>query len=153
MLHSSPQDFYAWAADFHQSLRGPRCHYLTVLEAHIHTRKIELPKRFWWNWPKILSTCSLALRQNSEFCSLLGSIISFIFSAQILLDSLCAKDECIREAVATCEQAANEGRFRLRDLLAVPMQRVLKYHLLLKELVNQTRKFLRAVLKATQGCC
>ena len=27
---------------------------------------------------------------------------------------------------------ANEGRFRLRDLLSVPMQRVLKYHLLLK---------------------
>lgn len=28
--------------------------------------------------------------------------------------------------------AANEGRFKLRDLLSVPMQRVLKYHLLLK---------------------
>jgi len=27
---------------------------------------------------------------------------------------------------------ANEGRFKLRDLLSVPMQRVLKYHLLLK---------------------
>jgi len=29
---------------------------------------------------------------------------------------------------------ANEGRFKLRDLLSVPMQRVLKYHLLLKVL-------------------
>ena len=27
---------------------------------------------------------------------------------------------------------ANEGRFKLRDLLSVPMQRVLKYHLLLR---------------------
>lgn len=27
---------------------------------------------------------------------------------------------------------ANKGKFRLRDLLSVPMQRVLKYHLLLK---------------------
>lgn len=27
---------------------------------------------------------------------------------------------------------ANNGKFKLRDLLAVPMQRVLKYHLLLK---------------------
>ena len=27
---------------------------------------------------------------------------------------------------------ANEGRFRLRDLLSVPMQRILKYHLLLR---------------------
>ena len=30
--------------------------------------------------------------------------------------------------------------FRLRDLLAVPMQRILKYHLLLKETVAQTRQ-------------
>lgn len=63
------------------------------------------------------------------------------FAAQILLDSLCAKDDCVREAVLACELAANEGRFRLRDLLAVPMQRVLKYHLLLKELLNHTREF------------
>ena len=41
--------------------------------------------------------------------------------------------------MAACEQIANEGRFRLRDLLAVPMQRVLKYHLLLKELVAHTQ--------------
>ncbi len=40
--------------------------------------------------------------------------------------------------MAACELAANEGRFRLRDLLAVPMQRVLKYHLLLRELVSHT---------------
>ena len=31
-----------------------------------------------------------------------------------------------------CQLKANDGKFRLRDLLAVPMQRVLKYHLLLK---------------------
>jgi len=34
--------------------------------------------------------------------------------------------------VKECEMDANEGRFKLRDLLSVPMQRVLKYHLLLK---------------------
>uniref|UniRef100_A0A8K9XGQ4 Vav guanine nucleotide exchange factor 1 n=1 Tax=Oncorhynchus mykiss TaxID=8022 RepID=A0A8K9XGQ4_ONCMY len=33
---------------------------------------------------------------------------------------------------------ANSGRFSLRDLLMVPMQRVLKYHLLLQELVKHT---------------
>ena len=31
-----------------------------------------------------------------------------------------------------CQMAANEARFKLRDLLALPMQRVLKYHLFLK---------------------
>lgn len=58
--------------------------------------------------------------------------------AQETLDGLCAKDDCFKEAVASCEQAANEGRFRLRDLLAVPMQRVLKYHLLLRQLLLNT---------------
>ena len=64
-----------------------------------------------------------------------------IFSAQVLLDSLCSKDDVIRDSVQACEQAANEGRFRLRDLLAVPMQRVLKDHLILRELVTHTSKY------------
>lgn len=33
-----------------------------------------------------------------------------------------------------CSQRANNGRFTLRDLLMVPTQRVLKYHLLLQVL-------------------
>ena len=70
------------------------------------------------------------------------SIFSFFFSAQVLLDSLCSKDDVIRDSVQACEQAANEGRFRLRDLLAVPMQRVLKYHLILRELVTHTSKYI-----------
>ena len=67
---------------------------------------------------------------------------NFFFSAQVLLDSLCSKDDVIRDSVQACEQAANEGRFRLRDLLAVPMQRVLKYHLILRELVTHTSKYI-----------
>ncbi|XP_032883749.1 guanine nucleotide exchange factor VAV3-like [Amblyraja radiata] len=37
-----------------------------------------------------------------------------------------------------CARRANNGKFTLRDLLVVPMQRVLKYHLLLQELTKQT---------------
>ncbi|KAG2461639.1 VAV3 factor, partial [Polypterus senegalus] len=37
-----------------------------------------------------------------------------------------------------CSKRANNGKFTLRDLLVVPMQRVLKYHLLLQELVKHT---------------
>ncbi|XP_030826541.1 proto-oncogene vav-like, partial [Camarhynchus parvulus] len=39
-----------------------------------------------------------------------------------------------------CSQRATNGRFSLRDLLMVPMQRVLKYHLLLQELVKLGRE-------------
>ncbi|KAA8580949.1 hypothetical protein FQN60_013907, partial [Etheostoma spectabile] len=38
-----------------------------------------------------------------------------------------------------CSKRANHGKFTLRDLLVVPMQRVLKYHLLLQELVKHTQ--------------
>ncbi|KAM9688812.1 proto-oncogene vav isoform 2-T2 [Trichechus inunguis] len=41
--------------------------------------------------------------------------------------------------IEECSQRANNGRFTLRDLLMVPMQRVLKYHLLLQELVKHTQ--------------
>lgn len=34
--------------------------------------------------------------------------------------------------VQECSKRANYGKFTLRDLLVVPMQRVLKYHLLLQ---------------------
>uniref|UniRef100_A0AAZ3S0X9 Vav guanine nucleotide exchange factor 3 n=1 Tax=Oncorhynchus tshawytscha TaxID=74940 RepID=A0AAZ3S0X9_ONCTS len=37
-----------------------------------------------------------------------------------------------------CAKRANHGKFTLRDLLVVPMQRVLKYPLLLQELVKHT---------------
>lgn len=54
------------------------------------------------------------------------------------MDQLCEKNEAVRDDVSRCEQLTNGGRFRLRDLLAVPMQRVLKYHLLLRELLSHT---------------
>uniref|UniRef100_A0A8C1XE83 Vav 2 guanine nucleotide exchange factor n=1 Tax=Cyprinus carpio TaxID=7962 RepID=A0A8C1XE83_CYPCA len=48
-----------------------------------------------------------------------------------------------------------EGKFKLQDLLVVPMQRVLKYHLLLKELVGHSmdrpeRQQLKEALEAMQ---
>lgn len=61
--------------------------------------------------------------------------------------------ETLESICTECSQRANNGRFSLRDLLMVPMQRVLKYHLLLQELVKLTpdpseRERLRAALDA-----
>ena len=67
-----------------------------------------------------------------------GSFCSDLPIAQQTLDTLCDKDEALAEEISLCERNANGGRFRLRDLLAVPMQRVLKYHLLLRELLSHT---------------
>ncbi|CAM1314469.1 VAV2 (predicted) [Pycnogonum litorale] len=67
-----------------------------------------------------------------------GNYCSNLPIAQELVDDLCNKSEIINQAVLRCQMEANDGKFKLRDLLSVPMQRVLKYHLLLKELLKHT---------------
>lgn len=39
-----------------------------------------------------------------------------------------------------CQNEANNGKFKLRDVLSVPMQRILKYHLLLEKLIEETQR-------------
>jgi len=67
-----------------------------------------------------------------------GEYCSHLPRAHQLLETLHNKNELIREEISKCEQAAKGGKFRLGDLLAVPMQRILKYHLLLRELLQNT---------------
>ncbi|CAH1785616.1 unnamed protein product, partial [Owenia fusiformis] len=69
-----------------------------------------------------------------------GQFCANLPQAQEQIDTLTKKDEMINQSVIKCQKDANDGKFRLRDLLSVPMQRVLKYHLLLRELVKQTDK-------------
>lgn len=76
--------------------------------------------------------------ENKERLLKYGEYCSRLPLAQEKLDFLSNKDERFREELARCEMEANEGKFRLRDLLTVPMQRILKYHLLLQQLLKAT---------------
>uniref|UniRef100_A0AAQ5ZJ71 Osteoclast-stimulating factor 1 n=1 Tax=Amphiprion ocellaris TaxID=80972 RepID=A0AAQ5ZJ71_AMPOC len=69
---------------------------------------------------------------------LYGRYCSQVEAATKHLDKLSNTREDIRMKLEECSKRANSGRFSLRDLLMVPMQRVLKYHLLLQELVKHT---------------
>ncbi|KAK2818329.1 hypothetical protein Q7C36_022262 [Tachysurus vachellii] len=69
---------------------------------------------------------------------LYGRYCSQVESATKQLDKLANSREDVRMKLEECSMRANSGRFSLRDLLMVPMQRVLKYHLLLQELVKHT---------------
>ena len=69
-----------------------------------------------------------------------GEYCSDLPKSQELLGNLYDKDEEVRKEIEECEESANDGRFRLRDLLAVPMQRILKYHLLLSSLSGSESK-------------
>ena len=44
----------------------------------------------------------------------------------------CSKSACSSPDAQECTLKVQDGKFKLQDLLVVPMQRVLKYHLLLK---------------------
>uniref|UniRef100_A0A8U7P939 Vav guanine nucleotide exchange factor 1 n=1 Tax=Corvus moneduloides TaxID=1196302 RepID=A0A8U7P939_CORMO len=83
---------------------------------------------------------------------LYGRYCSQVEAAARRLDQLSTCTD-LRMKLQECSQRANNGRFSLRDLLMVPMQRVLKYHLLLQELVKLTpdaaeRERLRGALDA-----
>ncbi|XP_061652960.1 guanine nucleotide exchange factor VAV3-like isoform X1 [Phyllopteryx taeniolatus] len=67
-----------------------------------------------------------------------GVYCSRVEIAIAVLDLICKEKEDVRLKLEDCSKRANNGKFTLRDLLVVPMQRVLKYHLLLQELLKHT---------------
>ncbi|KAM4594468.1 proto-oncogene vav isoform 1-T1 [Fundulus diaphanus] len=69
---------------------------------------------------------------------LYGHYCSQVEAATKHLDKVSTMREDVRMKLEECSKRANSGRFSLRDLLMVPMQRVLKYHLLLQELLKHT---------------
>ncbi|XP_033981752.1 guanine nucleotide exchange factor VAV2 isoform X11 [Trematomus bernacchii] len=84
-----------------------------------------------------------------------GLYCSHMENAQKTLDEQIATREDVKIKVEECTMKVQEGKFKLQDLLVVPMQRVLKYHLLLKELLTHSadrpeRQQLKESLEAMQ---
>uniref|UniRef100_A0ABM5F600 Guanine nucleotide exchange factor VAV2 isoform X3 n=1 Tax=Pogona vitticeps TaxID=103695 RepID=A0ABM5F600_9SAUR len=84
-----------------------------------------------------------------------GEYCSRMEHAQTTLNQLMANREDVRQKVEECTLKVQDGKFKLQDLLVVPMQRVLKYHLLLKELLNHSsdrpeKQQLKEALEAMQ---
>ncbi|KAG8535113.1 hypothetical protein GDO81_029405, partial [Engystomops pustulosus] len=67
-----------------------------------------------------------------------GEYCSHIEFSQKTLDQLMATRDEVRQKIEECSMKVQDGKFKLQDLMVVPMQRVLKYHLLLKELLSHT---------------
>uniref|UniRef100_A0A8D0HKA6 DH domain-containing protein n=1 Tax=Sphenodon punctatus TaxID=8508 RepID=A0A8D0HKA6_SPHPU len=61
-----------------------------------------------------------------------GQYCSQVETAISCLDNISKTKEDVKLKLEECSKRANHGKFTLRDLLVVPMQRVLKYHLLLQ---------------------
>ncbi|CAH0722170.1 unnamed protein product, partial [Brenthis ino] len=70
---------------------------------------------------------------------LYGDYCSNLTNAQETLKALDSRDSTFNKQLAKCQKEHSDGRIQLRDILSVPMQRVLKYHLLLDKLVHETQ--------------
>ncbi|KAL5276049.1 VAV2 family protein [Megaselia abdita] len=67
-----------------------------------------------------------------------GEYCSNLTKATDHLTETCKQNEKVEKLVQKCEVEYNVGKLQLRDILSVPMQRILKYHLLLDKLVKET---------------
>ncbi|XP_030764508.1 protein vav-like isoform X1 [Sitophilus oryzae] len=81
--------------------------------------------------------CSVFLQFREKFL-IYGSYCANLTRATTLLQELCDQNEAFNQAVIKYEKEVNNGRFKLRDVLSVPMQRILKYHLFLEKLIENT---------------
>ncbi|CAK9292156.1 unnamed protein product [Gordionus sp. m RMFG-2023] len=66
-----------------------------------------------------------------EYCTQLGQ-------SQAYIDRLLECNDKFRTMLWECQISASQGKFHLRDLIALPMQRILRYHILIKELLKHT---------------
>ncbi|XP_062582313.1 guanine nucleotide exchange factor VAV2-like isoform X3 [Saccostrea cucullata] len=114
-----------------------------VIFAHIE-KLLEIHKKFQL---ELQEACVMGNKKIGEVfvkykksLLLYGNYCSDMPKAQEKLEDVLKRSENIRTQIEACEKKANEGKFKLRDLLHVPMQRVLKYHLLLRELIKQSGK-------------
>lgn len=67
-----------------------------------------------------------------------GEYCSNMTNATDTLRDVCKENPMIEQLVQQCQKEHSGGRVQLRDILSVPMQRILKYHLLLDKLVHET---------------
>ncbi|XP_057659066.1 protein vav-like isoform X1 [Diorhabda carinulata] len=67
-----------------------------------------------------------------------GMYCANLTKATSILQELCETQEVYNQIIIKYEKEDNNGKFKLRDVLSVPMQRILKYHLLLEKLIEHT---------------
>lgn len=67
-----------------------------------------------------------------------GEYCSNMTLATDSLRDICKRNSGMEQLVQQCQKEHSGGRVQLRDILSVPMQRILKYHLLLDKLVKET---------------
>nr|XP_053643737.1 guanine nucleotide exchange factor VAV3-like isoform X2 [Cherax quadricarinatus] len=84
-------------------------------------------------------TVSKVFIDNQERLLVYGEYCANLTTAQQELEDIMNNNERIRSVIHDYQQEVSDGRHQLREYLVVPLQRILKYHLLLHELVRHTQ--------------
>ncbi|XP_069980048.1 protein vav isoform X2 [Penaeus vannamei] len=75
---------------------------------------------------------------NQEKLLVYGEYCANLTSAQQELEDTMKNNDAARQKIQECQKEVSKGRHQLREYLVVPLQRILKYHLLLRELIRYT---------------
>lgn len=67
-----------------------------------------------------------------------GDYCASLTLATDTLRDVCKRNSNVEQCIEQSQKEHSGGRNQLRDILSVPMQRILKYHLLLDKLVHET---------------
>lgn len=67
-----------------------------------------------------------------------GDYCSSMMAAVETLNMVCKRNPAVEQCMEQSQKEHSGGKNQLRDILSVPMQRILKYHLLLDRLVLKT---------------
>ncbi|KAK3872573.1 hypothetical protein Pcinc_022351, partial [Petrolisthes cinctipes] len=83
-------------------------------------------------------TVAQVFRETQESLLIYGDYCSNLTIAQQELEDLIATNDTVRVHIQEYQKEVSDGRHQLREYLVVPLQRILKYHLLLHELIKHT---------------
>lgn len=67
-----------------------------------------------------------------------GDYCASMLAATDTLVAVCKRNPLVEQCMEQSQKEHSGGKNQLRDILSVPMQRILKYHLLLGKLVEET---------------
>ncbi|XP_050733086.1 protein vav-like isoform X9 [Eriocheir sinensis] len=84
-------------------------------------------------------TISEVFLENQEQLIIYGEYCANLAAAQQEVEDVMNNNEEVRNLIQECQSEVSDGRHQLRGYLVVPVQRILKYHLLLQELVRHTQ--------------
>ncbi|KAF8381825.1 vav-1 [Pristionchus pacificus] len=117
-------ELWAFHSSFYAQLREAVFHTLGILE-----RSDDRPR---------LTVGDVFLMNKHKF-TLYGPYCMGLDESRARILQLEKNDAAVRQRILECCATLNSQQFKLQDLLCLPMQRVLKYHLLLRELLKDTK--------------